>query len=55
MTFFVVLAWCMPQLDLQTSALYKMGSFNCHCPLIKQWCSINLCKGVQRIKPKAGG
>lgn len=32
-----------------------MGSFDCHCPLTKQWCSINLRKGVLRIKAGAAG
>ena len=51
----VVLAWRTLQLDLRTPALYQMGSLDCHCPLTQQWCSINLRKGVTRIKPELLG
>ena len=39
--FYVVLAWCVPLLDLRTPAFVLDGLFDCHCPLTKQNRSIN--------------
>ena len=48
--FFVVLAWCVPLLDLRTPAFVLDGLFDCHCPLTKQHRSINLGNAENQIR-----
>ena len=50
LSFFVVLAWSTPQLDLLTTALYLMDSLDCQCSLTKLWCLINLGSAENRTK-----
>ena len=54
LVFLVILPWRTRQLDLRTPALYRMGSFKCHCPMTKQ-CLINLGRERRESNPGPQG